>query len=139
VETVIDCVVAPVDQTLLLAADDVSTTFPPAQKVVGPPAVIVGTGEAPDNVTTTGADVAFGQPDTAVVTVYVPPVETVIDCVVAPVDHVFPEVAEEVSVTLPPGQNESGPLAEIVGVAATITATGADGSEVHPAVVCVTV
>ena len=42
VETVIDCVVAPVDQTLPVADDDVNTTLPPVQKVIGPPAVIVG-------------------------------------------------------------------------------------------------
>ena len=39
------------------------------------------------------------------------------DGVVAPVDHVFPDVAEEVSVTLPPWQKVVGPLA-------VITATG---------------
>ena len=37
-----DCVVAPVDHTLPLAALDVSVTLPPAQNVVGPEAVIVG-------------------------------------------------------------------------------------------------
>jgi hypothetical protein len=37
-----DCVVAPFDQRLPLAAEDVSTTLPPAQNVVGPPAEIVG-------------------------------------------------------------------------------------------------
>lgn len=38
----IDCVVAPFDQRFPFAADDVNTTLPPAQKVVAPPAVIVG-------------------------------------------------------------------------------------------------
>ena len=37
------------------------------------------------------------------------------DCVVAPVDHVFPVVDEEVNVTLPPEQIVVEPLAEIVG------------------------
>ena len=41
--TVIDCVVAPFDQRLPEAAEDVRTTLPPAQKVNGPPAEIVGT------------------------------------------------------------------------------------------------
>ena len=41
-ETVIDCVVAPVDQRFPLEAEEVNTTDPPVQKVVGPPAVIVG-------------------------------------------------------------------------------------------------
>ena len=38
----IDWVVAPVDQTLPVADEEVKTTLPPAQNVVGPPAVIVG-------------------------------------------------------------------------------------------------
>ena len=37
-----DCVVAPVDQRLSVAEDDVNTTEPPAQNVVGPLAEIVG-------------------------------------------------------------------------------------------------
>ena len=39
----IDCVVSPVDQRFPLEAEEVSTTELPEQKVVGPPAVIVGT------------------------------------------------------------------------------------------------
>ena len=42
VVTVMDCVVAPFDHKLLIGDDDVSTTFPPGQKVVGPLAEIVG-------------------------------------------------------------------------------------------------
>ena len=38
----IDCVVAPFDQTFPVAADEVNTTLPPWQKVVGPSAAIVG-------------------------------------------------------------------------------------------------
>jgi hypothetical protein len=37
-----DCVVSPVDQVLFIGEDEVNTTEPPAQKVVGPPAVIAG-------------------------------------------------------------------------------------------------
>ena len=44
VVTVIDCVVSPVDQRFPLEAEEVSTTELPEQNVVGPPAVIVGTG-----------------------------------------------------------------------------------------------
>ena len=36
------CVVAPLLQTLPVAELEVKTTFPPVQKVVAPPAVIVG-------------------------------------------------------------------------------------------------
>ena len=38
-----------------------------------------------------------------------------IDCVVALLDQRLPVELLEVRVTVPPGQNESGPLAEIVG------------------------
>ena len=38
----IDCVVAPFDQRFPVADEEVSTTFPPAQKVVEPEGVIVG-------------------------------------------------------------------------------------------------
>ena len=37
-----DCVVAPVDQRLSVAEDEVNTTDPPAQNVNGPLAEIVG-------------------------------------------------------------------------------------------------
>jgi hypothetical protein len=40
---VIDCVVSPVDQRFPVAEDEFSTTDPPSQNVVGPPAVITGT------------------------------------------------------------------------------------------------
>ena len=42
----IDWVVSPVDQRYVLAAEEVSVTDPPAQNVVGPPGVIVGTAGA---------------------------------------------------------------------------------------------
>ena len=37
-----DCVVSPVDQVFPVASDEVSTTFPPSQKVSAPEAVTVG-------------------------------------------------------------------------------------------------
>jgi hypothetical protein len=49
-------VVAPVDQTLLVAELDVSVTLPPSQNVVGPPAEIVGAGGLLFTVTTVGAE-----------------------------------------------------------------------------------
>jgi hypothetical protein len=52
-----DCVVAPFDHKLLLAEEDVSTTFPPEQKVVGPPAVIVGTAGTGLTVTETAEEI----------------------------------------------------------------------------------
>ena len=53
----IDCVVAPVDQRLPVAEDDVSVMLEPAQKADGP--VIVGTATAGLAVTTFAADVAW--------------------------------------------------------------------------------
>lgn len=41
---------------------------------------------------------------------------TVIDCVVAPVLQVLPDALEDVSVTVPPEQNVSGPPADTTGV-----------------------
>jgi hypothetical protein len=46
-------------------------------------------------------------------------VETVIDCVVAPVDQVLPVVADDVRVMDVPGQKDAGPL--IVGVCTAFT------------------
>ena len=57
-ETVIICVVAPVDQRLPLAEDDVKFTDPPAQNVVEPLGVIVGAEGVGFTVTFVAADVA---------------------------------------------------------------------------------
>lgn len=60
---------------------------------------------------------------------------TVIDCVVAPVDQVFPVVEEDVNVTEPPVQNEIGPLGVMLGVAGsgvTVTTVAADVEEQPP-------
>ena len=54
--TVIDCVVAPVLHNHDVPADAVKVTDPPVQNVVGPPAVIVATGNA-FIVTTNAGDV----------------------------------------------------------------------------------
>lgn len=53
-----DCVVAPVDHVFPVAEEEVRTTEPPAQNVVGPPAVIVGTGGSGLTVTVVPVDVA---------------------------------------------------------------------------------
>ena len=56
--------------------------------------------------------------------------------VVAPVDHRYEAPALEVSVTLPPVQKVSGPLAVIVGAAGrelTVTEVEAEGALRHPA------
>ena len=66
--TLIDCVVAPVDQRYEVAALAVSVTDPPSQNVVGPDGVIVGvTGVL--TVTTVAALVALQPFPSVVVTV----------------------------------------------------------------------
>ena len=46
----IDGAVDPLDQVFPVTDDDVRTTFPPVQKVVGPPAETVGVGSDPESV-----------------------------------------------------------------------------------------
>ena len=109
----------------------------PAQIVVAP--VILATGFA-FTATVVLADVAEVQPNVVTATVYVPFVETVIDCVVAPVDHKFPDADEEVSITDPPAQKVIGPPAEMVGVGGIgFIVTAAVGNETQPVLVRVNV
>src|SRR5947208_3262453 len=69
--TVMDCVVAPVDQRYDDALDDVSVTLPPAQNVVGPSAVMVGVGSG-FTVTVVTEDVALQPFASVTVTLYEP-------------------------------------------------------------------
>ena len=96
-------------------------TLPPAQKVVGPLAVIVGVGFG-FTVTAVAAEVPL-QPFVVTVTLYVPLVVTLIDCVVAPFDQRYDPPLDAVSVTLPPAQKVVGPPAVIVGVGFGLTVT----------------
>jgi len=66
---VIDCVVAPVDQKFPVTDEEVNTTLPPAQKVVGPPAVIVGAEGNAVTLTVVPAEVADVQPPLVTATV----------------------------------------------------------------------
>ena len=111
-ETVIDCVVAWLDQRLPVGEDEVSVIVLPVQKEVGP--VMVGaTGLA---ATTLASDVA--EPRALLtVTVYEPAAVTAIDCVVAPVLQWFPVVDDDVRVIVL-AQSAAGPL--MVGVGAAI-------------------
>lgn len=56
-ETVIDCVVAPVDQVFPDAEELVNVTLPPVQKLVGPPAEMVGVAGSGFTVTVVPAEV----------------------------------------------------------------------------------
>ena len=74
----IDWVVAPLDQVLPVAEDEVNVTEPGVQKVVGPPAVIVGVAGAGLTVTDVAAEVLVQPAAFETVTVYDPVVVTVI-------------------------------------------------------------
>ena len=133
-ETVIDCVVAPFDQTFPVADDEVNVTFPPWQNVVAPEAEIVGVAGSAFTITVVEAETADAQVPLFTETEYVPGAETVIDCVVAPVDQTFPVADDEVNVTFPPWQKVVAPEAEIVGVggsAFTVTVVEAEVAEAH--------
>ena len=115
VNTVIDCVVSPVDQRYPPANDAVNSTESPSQNVVEPLAVMVGVVGIGLTVTIVAAETAEHPKPFVSVTVYDPAVETVIDCVVSLVDQPFPLGDEDVNTTTPPSQNVVGPLAEISG------------------------
>ena len=135
VVTVIDCVVSLVDQRFPVEEDDVNTTEPPAQNLVGPLGVIVGTAGKAYTVTTVAKELPEEHPAKICSTVYEPLLVTVIDCVVSPVDQRFPLEAEEVSMTEPPSQKVVGPAAVIVGTEGTgftVTFVGELNRLVHP-------
>ena len=124
-----------------VADDDVSTTLPPAQKVVAPSAVMDGVAGSGFTVTVVAADDPDVQP-LSTATEKVPDAVTVIDCVVAPFDQIFPVAADEVSTTLPPSQKVVAPVTAIVGVVAngfTLTVVPADTAEVQSPLLTVTV
>lgn len=83
---------------LPVAEEDVKTTFPPIQNMIGPFADIVGVVGKALTVTLIVVDV-LEQVPFETVTVYAPAVDTVIACVVAPVDQVFPVGEDEVNTT----------------------------------------
>jgi len=56
-----DCVVAPLDQVFPVADEDVNVTLPPAQNVVGPPAVITGAAGPGETETVSAFDVLLHQ------------------------------------------------------------------------------
>lgn len=134
VVTVMACVVSPLDQRFPVVADEVKVTLPPSQNVKAPVTVTVGRVGMAFIEVVTDAETGDVQVPLLTVTVYVPAVETVMDCVVAPVDQVFPVADDEVSTTLDPEQKATGPLAVMVGCSGlgfTVTVTAADDAELH--------
>lgn len=116
-------------QTLFVTLLDDNTTLSPAQKVKGPLAATVGMEGFGFTVTVVEAEEAVHPDALETVTEYVPLLVTTMFCVVAPVlQRLFTAELEE-SVTLPPVQNVTGPLAVTTGVegfAFTVTAVAAD-------------
>ena len=102
-------------------------TEPPAQNVVGPPAVIVGVAGVAFVVTTVVAEVALQPLALVTVTVNEPEAVTLIDCVVAPFDHEYALPLDAVSVTEPPVQKVVAPEAVIVGAGSGFTVTAVAG------------
>lgn len=91
--TTMSSVDSAVDQELPLVAEELRVTDPPAQKVVGPPAVITGAAGIGFTVTVTGAEAGETHPFASVcVTVKIPLLLTVMEFEVAPPDHKLPEL-----------------------------------------------
>ena len=88
----------------------------PATIVVDSGCVVIVNAATGFEVTTNGAELAEQPLALVTVTVYEPATETVIDCVVAPVDQRFPVAEDDVSVTVLPVQTREFPPL-IVGVA----------------------
>jgi hypothetical protein len=88
--TLIVCEVAAFDQTFPEACEDVKSTEPPAQNVVGPPADIVGNGGFELTVTAVIAEVAEHPFPSVCVTEKLPVLVILIDCVVDVFDQTFP-------------------------------------------------
>ena len=124
-------------QLFPLALLEVKVTEPPAQKVVGPPGVIVGVGKDEFTVTTVGKEVREVQPATTAKTVTLCEVVTVVVVVKSPVLQLFPLDALEVSTTLPPVQKVVGPplIVGVGGIGLTVTTTAFETAEVHPATI----
>ena len=94
--------------------DEVSVRTEPGHTLSELLAVTVGTAGVELALTVIGVDVPEQDPP-PVVTVNVPDVETVMDCVVAPFDHWYDDALLQVNMTLLPGQNAVGPDADTTG------------------------
>jgi hypothetical protein len=105
--------VAPVDQRLPVADEEVRVIEVPGQKAAGP--LMVGVGTAGLAVTAKAVDVALQPLALVTVTVNEPAADTVIDGVVAPVDQTLPVAEDDVRVIVTPPQMLAGPV--MVGVA----------------------
>ncbi len=123
--TVIDGVVEPSDQRYDEPLDAVSVTLPPAQNVVGPPAVIPAVGLAL-TVTVVSAAAVLQPFASVTITPYAPAALTVMACVVAPLDQRYADPPDAVRVTVPPAQNVVGPpvVMPALGLGLTVTALG---------------
>ena len=120
-------VVAPVLHKYEVPEAAVIVVPPPAQKLKLPEILATAAGFA-----VTVAELVEVQPfASVVVAVYVPPVETMIEGVVWPFDHInwygiWIEVNETVTVPLPPGQKDVFPEMAVTGSAFTETVAEVD-------------
>lgn len=136
VETVIDCAVAPLDQRYLLPALAVRVTLPPVQKLVGPPAVIIGV-NAP---TLTFAVPLFAQPFASAtetfnvtadddvglkVIAFVPLPDTMVPLVIVQLNVPFAIAGTDADAVLP-AHTLDGALIVALGFGLTVTTVGAD-------------
>lgn len=124
--------VAKVDHRFPEACEEIKSTDPPAQNVVGPFGVITGFDGFALTVIVVGEEVAEQPFPSVYVTVYVPAVIAVIVCVVADVDHTSPDGCEAVKSTDPPAQKVVDPLGVIVGTeefTLTVTMVAAEVAE----------
>jgi hypothetical protein len=92
---------APLFQRYEAAGEEVNTTEPPAQNVVGPLGVTVGVGFGL-TVTFTGAEVALHPLPSVTSTVYDPATVTNMLCEICPLLHRYEDAADDVSSTPPP-------------------------------------
>ena len=133
---------------LPVAAEDVSITLPPSQKVVAPPAVMVGLAGIGLTVTVVFADGGDEQPFVVTTTVKSPLVVALYAWLVAPLIatpflyHLLPLSPDDVSTTLPPLQKVVVPPGVMVGVEGTgftVTVFIDDGGDEQPFVFTPTV
>jgi hypothetical protein len=118
--------------------EEVRVIVVPGQKEAGP--LMVGVAGVGLTVTAKDAEVEEQPAALVTVTLYVPGVETMIDCVVAPVDQRLPVGDDEVRVVALPAQKELAPLmVGTVGAGFAVTTNGAEVAEQPPALVTLTV
>jgi hypothetical protein len=117
------CVIAPVFQTFPVTLLELNTTLPPAQNVVGPPAVMVGVSCTGLTLTLTEVVGELHPLGLETNKEYVPLEFTIMEVVVSPVLQLLLEALDEVSVVVSPEHIEFPVLVilGVVGIGNTLT------------------